>query len=171
MAFHPDGSHVILGTLHGEIVLLDTSDYNNGLNIRLRRVVRTSQTIDIKPNTDAKRIGSSSPSKGNKSGKKVQGAACNYALADVKFSPNGLYVALAARDNCLHLLDAERGYKKICVCYGHANFVTHLDWSRDSTVFQSNSGDGELLYWDAASGKQITDTMSVSTESILFKHG
>jgi WD40 repeat protein len=34
-------------------------------------------------------------------------------------------------------------------CVGHSSYITHIDWNLDSTVLQSNSGDYEILYWDA----------------------
>lgn len=135
VAFDPKGNHIALGTAQGEFLLVD---YDH-LNILVRKAVRASEKA--------------SPQKRHK----------NQAITDIKYSPNGLYLALGARDNCIYVLDVERGYKKLYTCYGHANFITHLDWSRDSSVFQTNSGDGEILYWEAASGKQLTDTMSVSS--------
>ena len=34
-------------------------------------------------------------------------------------------------------------------------YIRHIDWSEDSTVMQSNSGDFEMLFWEMPSGKQI----------------
>ena len=34
------------------------------------------------------------------------------------------------------------------VCAGHSTFVSHIEWTADSSVLQSSSGDCELLYWD-----------------------
>lgn len=48
-------------------------------------------------------------------------------------------------------------------CHGHTSFITHLDWSNDSGYLRSNSGDYELLYWEAATGKQFTDVSTLST--------
>ena len=41
------------------------------------------------------------------------------------------------------------GYcRKAGACVGHSSYVSHLEWSEDSNVVQSTSGDFELLYWD-----------------------
>ena len=33
----------------------------------------------------------------------------------------------------------------------------HVDFSRDATMLQSNDAAHEILYWDAETGKQITN--------------
>lgn len=40
-------------------------------------------------------------------------------------------------------------------CKGHAATVSHLDWSTDSKVLMSNCNAYEMLYWEAASGRQV----------------
>ncbi|XP_064159216.1 echinoderm microtubule-associated protein-like 2, partial [Anguilla rostrata] len=44
---------------------------------------------------------------------------------------------------------------------GHSSFVTHLDWSADSQYIVTNSGDYEILFWEAASGKHLTSADTV----------
>ena len=41
-----------------------------------------------------------------------------------------------------------RYFRKAGACVGHSSYVSHLEWSADSNVLQSTSGDFELLYWD-----------------------
>ena len=38
---------------------------------------------------------------------------------------------------------------------GHSSYITHLDWSLDGRIIQSNCGAYELLYSEAATGKQV----------------
>jgi hypothetical protein len=38
---------------------------------------------------------------------------------------------------------------------GHSSYITHLDWSADSRILQSNCGAYELLYFEGATGKQV----------------
>ncbi|CAL4071755.1 unnamed protein product [Meganyctiphanes norvegica] len=86
----------------------------------------------------------------------------------LKFSPNGEYLAVGSRDNFIYVYkyDAEtKEISKVGKCQGHSSFITHLDWSRDSELIQSNSGDYELLYWNANDCSQITspsDTCDVA---------
>ena len=48
-------------------------------------------------------------------------------------------------------------YKRTMRCLGHSSTVTHLDWSADSSVIQSNDQAYELLYFDPKTGKQVKE--------------
>ena len=54
---------------------------------------------------------------------------------------------------CIHTFT--QGYKRITTFKGHSSYITHLDWSADSRILQSNCGAYELLYSEAATGKQV----------------
>jgi WD40 repeat protein len=47
------------------------------------------------------------------------------------------------------------------VCRGHTSYITHLDFSHDSKVLQSNCGAYELLFWNVETGQQIKSATSV----------
>lgn len=46
----------------------------------------------------------------------------------------------------------QKYYQQYCerrgCCMGHSSYVSHIEWTQDSNVLQSTSGDFELLYWD-----------------------
>jgi hypothetical protein len=46
-------------------------------------------------------------------------------------------------------------YQRIARCQGHSSYIRHVDWSADSRVLQTSCGAYELLYFDAATGKQV----------------
>ncbi|XP_071743387.1 echinoderm microtubule-associated protein-like 2 isoform X11 [Lepeophtheirus salmonis] len=99
------------------------------------------------------------------------------AIQTVRFSPDGKLLALGSRDNVIYVYQVSDDYKKYnrlgrCMgdsrrrktassgalnMLGHSHFLTHLDWSADSTYIQSNSGDHELLYWNANLCRQISN--------------
>ncbi|KAG7217585.1 hypothetical protein INR49_021271 [Caranx melampygus] len=68
----------------------------------------------------------------------------NEIISNVKYSPDGNFLAVASHDN-----------------FGHSSFVTHLDWSTDSQYLVTNSGDYEILFWEASSGKHVTNMDTV----------
>ena len=37
----------------------------------------------------------------------------------------------------------------------HTHTLAQVDWSADSRILQSSAGDYELLFWEAATGKQV----------------
>lgn len=79
-------------------------------------------------------------------------------IHDLKYSPNGLYLAVGSYDNYVDIYDISRHYGRVAVCKGHRSFIRHLDWSSDSTVLQTISGDFDLMFWEMPSGKQIKYT-------------
>ena len=82
-------------------------------------------------------------------------------VQDCSYSPDGRFLALGSRDNNIYVFDVKRNYRQIGCCTGHSSYITHIDWSADSTILQSNDGAYELLYWDAATAKQITSSYSL----------
>ncbi|CAH2314735.1 echinoderm microtubule-associated -like 2 isoform X1 [Pelobates cultripes] len=79
-------------------------------------------------------------------------------ISVIRYSPDGQYLAVGSHDNFIYVYEvAEEGREYRCVgkCTGHSSYVTHLDWSSDSSCFMTNSGDYEILYWDPDSCKQI----------------
>ena len=72
----------------------------------------------------------------------------------MRFSPDGLYLAVGSADSTIYLYDA--AYSQVALCRGHSSAITHLDWTEDSYVLRSNCLGHELRFWDVPSGEQIT---------------
>ena len=68
-------------------------------------------------------------------------------IQDIRYSPNGRWLACASRDNYIHIFDAFNNYRRQGTCKGHSSYCTHIDWSADSRFMQSNDGAYEILYW------------------------
>ncbi|XP_075248370.1 echinoderm microtubule-associated protein-like 2 isoform X2 [Convolutriloba macropyga] len=87
------------------------------------------------------------------------------------FSPNGKRLAIGAQDSGIYIyrLDEQDNgairFSKMGKCIGHTSYVTHLDWSVDSQVLRSNSGNHELLYWSVNYCKQLVNSdVTANTE-------
>ncbi|KAG8183584.1 hypothetical protein JTE90_025141 [Oedothorax gibbosus] len=90
----------------------------------------------------------------------------NEAIDCIKYSPDGRFLAVGSHDNFIYVYQVDDEYKKynrIGRCIGHSSFITHLDWSDDSTYIQTNSGDYELLYWNAGVCRQVSN-MSIARD-------
>ncbi|UYV78229.1 EML1 [Cordylochernes scorpioides] len=84
----------------------------------------------------------------------------------IAFSPDGKFLAFGSHDNNIYVYqvsDDGTKFSRIGRCTGHSNFITHLDWSEDSTYLQSNSADVELLYWNAGVCRQVSN-MSIARD-------
>ncbi|KXZ56858.1 hypothetical protein GPECTOR_1g774 [Gonium pectorale] len=73
----------------------------------------------------------------------------------IMYSPDGTKLAAGSHDNFIDVYDVTRHYERLARCSGHSSYITHIDWSVDSRVIQSTCGAYELLYFEAATGKQI----------------
>ncbi|XP_041351866.1 echinoderm microtubule-associated protein-like 2 isoform X3 [Gigantopelta aegis] len=88
----------------------------------------------------------------------------NEQIECIQYSPDGKYLAVGSRDNCIYVYQVSEGgstYAKVGKCSGHSSFITHLDWSVDSQYLRSNSGDYEVLHWNASNCKQVTTPSTV----------
>ncbi|GAA6097398.1 echinoderm microtubule-associated protein-like 2 isoform X1 [Tachysurus ichikawai] len=83
----------------------------------------------------------------------------NEIISNIRYSPDGAYLAVGSHDNFVYIYavtENGRKYSRLSKCTGHSSFVTHLDWSTNSQYIVTNSGDYEILYWEASTGKHIT---------------
>lgn len=75
----------------------------------------------------------------------------------IHFSPDNSKLAVGSHDNFVYLYDVGTGYRLLHKLSGHHSFITALDWSVDGSALHTTSGDYELLFWDANTGKQVPD--------------
>lgn len=90
------------------------------------------------------------------------------SIEDIKYSPDGSSIAVGARDNIIYVFDVGAGVGKSKGsssylnlrgrCLGHTSYITHVDWSADSRLLQSNCGSYEIIYWDARRCKALRST-------------
>jgi WD40 repeat protein len=68
-------------------------------------------------------------------------------IQDLKFSPNGQYLAVSSHDSVIDFFKVS-GNKLISYwsMNKHTAFVTHIDWSCDSSYIHSNCANYEILY-------------------------
>jgi len=150
VAWSPDGRHVAVGYLAGavgvyELPSMPNSKRNTTTTTGLGRGVSGPVTL--------------------KEVKTVR--HCKEAIDDMKFSPDGRYLAAASHDNFIDLYDSRAGYEHARRLKGHNSYLTHIDWSKDSQVIQSNCGAYEIIYWDVKTGKMMRstkDTVEANTD-------
>lgn len=68
-------------------------------------------------------------------------------IHELKFSPDGSFLAVGSNDGLVDIYAVAQRYKKVGECSRSASFITHLDWSVDSRFLQTNDGSGERLFY------------------------
>ncbi|KAG7402102.1 hypothetical protein PHYBOEH_007316 [Phytophthora boehmeriae] len=82
-------------------------------------------------------------------------------ISDIKFSPCGKIVALGSHDNSIYMYSVTSGtpaaadFKKRKPFSKHGSYITHFDFSDDSSYIQSNCGAYEYLFCETASSNQV----------------
>ncbi|XP_069772417.1 echinoderm microtubule-associated protein-like 5 isoform X2 [Narcine bancroftii] len=83
------------------------------------------------------------------------------AIHELKYSPDGAYLAVGSNDNSIDIYGVLQRYKKVGECVGSMNFITHMDWSTDSKYLQTNDGSGKRLFYNMPYGKEIANKEDV----------
>ncbi|XP_054882282.1 echinoderm microtubule-associated protein-like 6 [Poeciliopsis prolifica] len=68
-------------------------------------------------------------------------------IHEMKFSPDGAYLAVGSNDGLVDVYAVAQRYKKVGECSKSTSFITHLDWTVDGKILQSNDGAGERLFY------------------------
>lgn len=68
-------------------------------------------------------------------------------IHEMKFSPDGAYLAVGSNDGLVDVYAVSQRYKKVGECNRSGSFITHLDWSVDSKFLQTNDGAGERIFY------------------------
>ncbi|XP_072293600.1 echinoderm microtubule-associated protein-like 6 isoform X2 [Eucyclogobius newberryi] len=74
-------------------------------------------------------------------------------IHEMKFSPDGSYLSVGSNDGLVDIYAVPQRYKKVGECSKSSSFITHLDWSLDGKVLQTNDGAGERLFYRMPLGK------------------
>uniref|UniRef100_A0AAZ3QS25 Echinoderm microtubule-associated protein-like 6 n=1 Tax=Oncorhynchus tshawytscha TaxID=74940 RepID=A0AAZ3QS25_ONCTS len=77
-------------------------------------------------------------------------------IHELKFSPDGSYLAVGSNDSLVDIYAVAQRYKKVGECNRSTSFITHLDWSVDSRYLQTNDGAGERLFYRMPAGKLLS---------------
>ena len=170
ISFHPNGEHIAVGLINGDVYVKAIPDSEDG-DWRTTMMKKTGNNVK-------KELGGAwQQARGRKAGKaadsetedesgvvgklKNEKKDIKHSVNKILYSPDGRTLVAACRDYFLYVFDVDAGYKKVAIMKGHSTFVTHMDFSTDSRVLQSNDAAREILYWDVNVGKQLANSFDL----------
>ncbi|XP_034041299.1 echinoderm microtubule-associated protein-like 6 [Thalassophryne amazonica] len=82
-------------------------------------------------------------------------------IHEMKFSPDGAYLAVGSNDGLVDVYAVAQRYKKVGECAKSTSFITHLDWTVDGKILQTNDGAGGRLFYRMPMGKLVVSKEEV----------
>jgi microtubule-associated protein-like 1/2 len=82
-------------------------------------------------------------------------------IQTIRYSPDGRYLAVGSAALVIDIHDTARSYKRVGLCSGHSGAITHIDWSSDSQLLQSNCGAYAHLVWTMPKGGRATSEATI----------
>ena len=129
--FRGDAKHLAIGTMDGCIYIFRELNDWDGDSLRLQKVPE----MGIWPLRD-----------------------CTQAIQELKYSPDNRTFAVGGHDMMIDLYDCADGrYVRLKRCQGHSATISHMDWSVDSRMLQTQCNAYEILYWNCDRGDPAED--------------
>ena len=149
-AWHPNGSMIAVGCTNGEFLVYEIGDGGKALRKPLKKIIQR-QTGKVQKKSGKKMTAFQKKFLEQQAAKKTGKQKLFKEveeISDIKFGPNGQFLACGSRDNFIHLYHVENKFRRIGICRGHSSYITHVDFSANGKMMQSNDGAYELLYWE-----------------------
>ena len=188
LSYHPEGNVVAVGSMAGEIMLMQfTVDTGAWTPVARRGVGPKIKEKAVKVHED-----------GSVSVSPVKKQSNKHGVKDLRFSPDGSVLAIACKDSMVYLLDVNnvrtwilyfyapivrcnfsttyspsslfvfveilQNLKRLATLKGHSTWVSNLDFNVDGSVLQTVDGAKEILFWDVAKGVQISNAFKLRDE-------
>jgi len=180
IAFHPQGHQVVIGTEEGEIIIMACGrrrSKGGGQELNVAEwTVAARRNVSSPPPAVSKAAGvltAAAPATGagvilprlsngetSPAAKREDKRVKSGDVTALKFSPDGSLLAVASRDKMVYMLSVELEYKRVATCRGTSTPVIRMDFSVDGTILQTNDLAREILFWDVATGRQVSPTLS-----------
>ncbi|KAI4568505.1 hypothetical protein MJT46_008303 [Ovis ammon polii x Ovis aries] len=148
------GDHILVGTQDGEIFEIVVHERNKPFLIMQGHCEGELWALAVHPTKPLAVTGSDDRSVRDMT-EVVHIKDRKEAIHELKYSPDGTYLAVGCNDSSVDIYGVAQRYKKFGECVGSLSFITHLDWSSDSRYLQTNDGNGKRLFYRMPGGKEV----------------
>ncbi|CAG7854330.1 SubName: Full=Uncharacterized protein {ECO:0000313/EMBL:KIO01502.1}; Flags: Fragment [Serendipita indica DSM 11827] len=153
VAFSPDGSRIVSGSLDQTIRLWDAKT-GEPVGDPLRGHSHSDQTIRLWDAKTGEPVGD--PLRGHSN-----------SVNAVAFSPDGSRIVSGSWDQTIRLWDAKTGEPVGDPLRGHSSWVNAVAFSPDGSRIVSGSSDQTIRLWDAKTGEPVGDPLRGHSSSVL----
>lgn len=174
--FSPSGRSAAVGTFSGEMILYDTSTWNEKARHRNPRTDRAVRSLCFSPDEGRLLIGwldgrvTMWDTSATTTVFEIPAHLFMRPVNGLDFSPDGSRFVSASTDKTAKVWRSDDG-RPVSVMSGHDKFLTGAEFAPDGLTVLTASGDGRVKLWETETGREILTAYSTGADRSILSAG